>query len=660
MRRVFTRLFYALVVSVFALSCKEEPLPEPVPPTPDALFTLEQTLLNVAFEGGSCSVAYSVENALEGVLPEAVTEAEWLHVEEPTTTHLCFTVEANEVEEQRVAVVNISYGEQADVATLTISQAPYEEPAPFKIVIEDLQATSCTARITPQDDNMWYVLYMANVDYFIDYGILTSEALYNDDRDTYMRNAEFDGMNLGDYMERYNAIFRGEKRVAWDNLLPGNEMVLYVYGIEFNGDRTDYTMTTEVCYELVVAPTAELVDVDFDLEVAVEGPDAQISVKPENWDGYYVVEIFANNHELYIDEGATIDEEYVGRLASYWMDNCSIYQMYYGYTIADILDEFCYQGSVATEQELMSEVQYSLVVYAVDEVGGVLQLVSRPAVKSFATQRVERVDMSFDIAVDNIGSRVADIRVTPSLDDEPYLFLLMPSEYVEGVAEEDMIEELLVNYYSWAYRFEGEITSHLSTLYDRTTYSIFVFGMHGGVVTTELYRTEFTTEAAVLGEVAIVDVEISGPYCMADLATLLPEEYRGYEIYTDSYVVGIEPKTDKPTADLFYLTWDQDTYNYYKTYYPDIVLSDTMTYYCEPFGLSDLCSSNVNYLVTAVAMDVKGNICDLWVTPTFNYDIATDARPIEELEAKLKSAPSMAFAPLGARSRSEQSLVYHK
>lgn len=667
MRKVLSKLLYMAVATMATITfsaCKETPDTPDTPNTPDtpkeAVITLDNTAIKSSSDGGEYVVTYSIENPVEGATIELKCSADWVHFTQPAANEIGVVIDANTSPEPRTTTVSVDYATNTNVAEFSIEQEGYVAPAPFTIEIEELLATSCITNIKASDQNMWYVMYMVDdVQYFYDYAISTAEELFEDDKATFMKNAEFDGMNLGDYMETYQSIFKGDKRVQWSNMRPGLKSVLYVYGIEFNEDRTDYTMLTDVYYEIIEPKTADIVDGSFNVDISVEGPDARFDVSPEGWDGYYCVEVYNNGEELYLEMGATPDEGYTSKLGKNWMDLCGMYQMYYGYTIQDILDEFCHIGNKSVEMELMSEVQYCVVVYGVKEVDGLLQLVTQPVVKHFATERVTTVDMSIDIAVDNIGSRVADISVNPSLDDEQYLFLLVPSDNIMSTENIDIINEILVNFYNYAYRFTGSINSHVSTLNPDTLYSVYCFGFHGGVITTDLYHYSFTTEKAAPGEINLLDVEIKGPYAADELGKAMPEKYGNYTSYTSTYVVSIAPKTDIPTNDVFYLAWDYDTFSYYNRYYPDIVIGDTLTYYCDIVGISRPCAYEIDNVVTALAMDSKGNLCDLWVSDIFNYTV-DDVRPIEELVTLLSSVDT-ATRVLSADAPAElTSLVYGK
>ena len=132
-------LFYFLLALplVFA-ACGENPEPEPVPEVKDPVLTLTcDNPLVFDAEGGEATIAYAIENAVEGVELQASCEAEW--VENVTVAEdITFTVAANEAEEARDAVLTVVYGDIEK--TVAIQQAGKTEApkAPvFELVSEE-------------------------------------------------------------------------------------------------------------------------------------------------------------------------------------------------------------------------------------------------------------------------------------------------------------------------------------------------------------------------------------------------------------------------------------------------------------------------------------------------------------------------------------------
>ncbi len=614
---ILTTNVLVLLLTSTLLGCTESNPEQNTPQPIESVITLDTATIDVDASENKYSVDYYIENRTEQTAPTLTCDAEWVIDLEATHTSILFGVEAN-METAREAVITISYNNTSN--TLTVRQAAYEESHPFNITIETMDATSCITSTEALDANMSYIMYLSPVTYFTENEILTAEALIEDDKRAFMSGAEFDDIPVEQYLKNYNTVFKGTTRAEWRDLVPGSKYVVYVYGVEFNEDGTDYCPITDIVYEIITPETAPLrEEISFDVQIAVTGPEATFTITPENWNGYYVTDIYTPDHALYLTPDSKADEAYASQVVMAWLNNCNILKINYGFSDQDIIDQMCMKDNVTESIELAANTAYCAVVYAVEIVDGLLQVVSIPVVKNFATEDVAFSEMTIDISVENIYSRVADICVTPSNNDEQYLFLLMPSEYITSHSEADIINELITDYLSYASKFKGEISSHVSMLAPSTEYSIFAFGYYGGVVTTPLFRYDFTTTAAAPGTVQVEEVRIGGPYNPGELAAAMPELFGNYATYADSaYIITMQTITDKPTRDKFYLSWDLETFTYYSTYYPDVIHSDLIAFYCDEVGI-ELCSFDTKYVVCGIAMDEKGNVGDMWQSQPFSY-----------------------------------------
>lgn len=515
---------------------------------------------------------------------------------------------------------------------------PDPEPEPeaeFTIEIEELTGTNCITSVTPADSEMYYVMYKSDIQYFYDSAITNDDELFEDDMFYFKRGAEFDGLSLKEYMESNKVLFQNVTRANWPDLRPANRQVLYVYGVEFNEDFSDCTRATEVVWKLIDPPMAELGDATFDVTYKVDGPNVEFDVKPQGWDGLYTIQIFDYNEELY-RAASEVDDDYIRQVGEGWITMFGN-NLDGGISADDILDFACLTGAQQRSYELASYTLYTAVVYAVAEVDGFYQMVSRPEVVNFSTEMVKPSDMTIDIAVDNLYVRVCDLKITPSSDNEPYKMLLLPTEYLEADYTDDILIEAVLDTYSYAaYTFRGEVESHISSLYPSTEYLVVTFGYSGGVVTTPVFKKVFTTDAEGECELAITDVAYGGPYKPSELKALDPERFSnipdGYDDYM--FVVWMEVKTDTPTSDIFTYFVDTETYNFYGE---DVIFFDLLISTCDPVSTA-LAQYDFNYYICAAAFDYKGNVTPMWRSEALQFS-ASDARPAEELIAKLDANP---------------------
>ena len=516
---------------------------------------------------------------------------------------------------------------------------PEPEPEPegdFLLEIEEMDGTSCISKVTPKDKEMYYVLYKAPVQYFLDCEVTNDEELFENDMFYYKRGAAYNGQTLKEYLESWNMLFKGNMRGRWPDLVPGQTHILYVYGIEFDESFEDCTRLTNIYWLPITPPVAELRDdIDFEVECSVKGANVTLDVDPKEWDGYYTVQIFDANEELYYDASQGVTDEYVASVGAGWVTMFNN-NLEGGASVQQILDYTSHKGAKQHHWELGSYVLYTALVYAVEEVDGYYQMVSKPKVINFSTEEVKPSDMTIDLAVENLYVRVCDLVVTPSVDDETYAMLLMPTEYLEeGYTDEKLINLALGSYSYYTNILRGVATSHVSNLYPETEYILFAFGYSGGVVTTPLFKNIFTTEAEGECELSITDVKYGGPYVPSEVKALDPERFYNVAEGVDDYMflVWTEIETDKPTNDEFVYVIDNYTYDYYGY---DTIFFDLLISTCDTVETSVL-QYGFDYYICAAAFDYKGNVTPMWRSELITWT-KEDAQPAQELIDKLNSS----------------------
>ena len=619
----------ALLISVLTSCEKEQTTPEPEV----SEIVLATQSVDVAAEGGNYTLRYSIANPVEGLELSFDYEAEWITSITAESGDIKLSVAENSGS-QREAIVVVGYGEAQSVDFM-VRQAG-AAPEVFEIEIEELTGTNCITKVTPADADMYYVMYKSDIQYFYDSNITTDDELFEDDMFYFKRGASYDGITLKDYMENNKVLFTDVTRANWPDLRPAKRQVLYVYGIEFNEDLSDCKRVTDVIWKLIDPPMAELGDAKFEVSCDIDGANIFFDVKPQGWDGYYTIQIFDYNEELYYDASQEITDEYIRSIGEGWISMFGN-NLDGGISVDEILDFACYKGPQQPRYELTSYTLYTAVVYAVEEVDGFYQMVSRPEVINFSTEEVQPSDMTIDISVDNLYVRVCDLKITPSKDDETYKMLLIPTEYLDAeYTDDDLIEAVLDTYSYAAYTFRGEIESHISSLYPSTEYAVVTFGYSGGVITTPVFKRLFTTEPEGECLLNITDVAYGGPYKPSELKALDPERFSnipdGYDDYM--FVVWMEVKTDTPTSDIFTYFVDTGTYDLYGE---DIIFFDLLISTCDPVTTS-LSEYGFSYYICAAAFDYKGNVTPMWRSDALTFR-PEDVRPAEELIAKLAASP---------------------
>ena len=515
-----------------------------------------------------------------------------------------------------------------------------DDPQPdtsFSIVVEEVHASKAITQITPEDVEMYYVMFLDEVSYLQFNGIATAEQLWEDDYAAFENGALNNGMNLKEYMVAKNIVFQGAQRVQWNNVRPGVNSVLYIYGVQFSEDGASYEAVTDIAWTTIQPEYAPLQEVAFNVEASVKGAEVELSIKPENWDGYYLVKIVDANDELYVGEGVEFDDDYMKIIADEWVVALSS-NLAGGHPLENILEEVCYKGDKLIATQLDSYVLYSALVYPVAEYDGFVQVVGKPSYVNFSTEEVGKSDMEIDIEISNCYVRVADLKITSTNPDESYVLLITPTAYLpEGYDNQTLLDYALGEFSYYTYTFKGEITSHLNTLYPNTEYIVVTFGYSGGVVTTDVYTKVFKTQKEGKCELEVTDVVVGGPYRPTDLYNYDPETFKYYTkpYYYDSvqFIVTLEVKTSEPTRDIFSYFVSKDDYEWggYDTTFYDLLI-DT----CDPLALTEGFWDYGAYYACAAAFDYKGDVTPMYMSELYNWTM-DDFRPVEEFIEKWES-----------------------
>lgn len=638
--RLFTA-FATIVLAVASWSCKPSGVDDVVDTATSVKF--DQEVVDLGYEETTVTLHYTINNGIEGIDIVASTEAEWISEIDAANGTLTFRVAENQDVKARETKLRVTYP-NADTVYIVVKQAEFDAIT-FELEVTANSSTSCSTLIKPSNEDYAYIAYMAEVDYFLSAQITTAEELFQDDYDYYMAFAkQWEAPLLKEFFLMNYIAYQGEYSIEWTGMVPDKEYVLYVYAIEFNEANDDYWMASPVTYQMVTLESGELTEVDFDVDVDVNGPNATYHIAPQNWEGHYYLTIYEEGDYMYRNTPA--DSDYSKLISSIWLDMMAEL-MASGYAPNQIIELVCLQGDEEYSETLKGDTNYALVIYAVDMVDGMPQVVSKPQIVNFTTEAIGASDMTLDIKVENKYVRVADVTVTPSTN-EYYTVAIVPFSEVPESSNAEIIDWLNDNFSMDSYH--GEIFSHLNTLQPETSYSILAYGYYGGVVTTDLFRYDFTTDAESECENGVVRVDYDGPYSLAELEAYDPDYFYNYAMFESMgwYAMWSEIFTEQPTQDMFYCIYSAQEVSVYGE---EAIFADLVSYPC---GKTQLLTGENGklYVMCAVCMDYRGNYSEMWISEPFmyNYDASTK-RPVDEIIEKIfgSSASSKSLKVLSTK-----------
>ena len=638
--RLFTA-FATIMLAVASWSCKPSGVNDVVDTTTSVKF--DQEVVDLGYEETTVTLHYTINNGIEGIDIVASSEAEWISEIDAANGTLTFRVAENQDVKARETKLRVTYP-NADTVYIVVKQAEFDAIT-FELEVTANSSTSCSTLIKPSNEDYAYIAYMAEVDYFLSAQITTAEELFQDDYDYYMAFAkQWEAPLLKEFFLMNYIAYQGEYSIEWTGMVPDKEYVLYVYAIEFNEANDDYWMASPVTYQMVTLESGELTEVDFNVDVDVNGPNATYHIAPQNWEGHYYLTIYEEGDYMYRNTPA--DSDYSKLISSVWLDMMAEL-MASGYAPNQIIELVCLQGDEEYSETLKGDTNYALVIYAVDMVDGMPQVVSKPQIVNFTTEAIGASDMTLDIKVENKYVRVADVTVTPSTN-EYYTVAIVPFSEVPESSNAEIIDWLNDNFAMDSYH--GEIFSHLNTLQPETSYSILAYGYYGGVVTTDLFRYDFTTDAESECENGVVRVDYDGPYSLAELEAYDPDYFYNYAMFESMgwYAMWSEIFTEQPTQDMFYCIYSAQEVSVYGE---EAIFADLVSYPC---GKTQLLTGENGklYVMCAVCMDYRGNYSEMWISEPFmyNYDASTK-RPVDEIIEKIfgSSASSKSLKVLSTK-----------
>lgn len=596
--------------------------------------SFEATTIELDGKAGSYAVAYTLKNGIEGIDIAIKCDTDWLTNLRTESGKIHFDYTKNLGNESRTAAIMVTYPNVKSVL-IKITQR-VNDSVTFTMEVTSQTTASCTTKITPSDPEAIYIVYMSELIYLQSAEIDSAEKLFLDDYNYFMGFAQqVNAPKLKEFFLANYFAYQGEQNITWDGMMPNNEYVLYVYAVEFNAENNDYSLASPITYQMITLDNPERTTVEFDVQIDVNGPTAEYNITPIDYDGKYYFTIYEEGDYMYRNANTPVDDTYAELVADVWVD--MVYTLLIsGYSADQLLELMCLSGNVEYGETLKGSTNYALVIYAIDNVDGIPQVVSNPQVFNFRTEEIGASDMTIDIKVENKYVRVADVTITPSTN-EPYTAAIIAKSSVPEGTNEEIIAWLNANIQMESY--SGYIYNHINTFEPETEYSVFAYGYWGDVVTTDLFRYDFKMDAESECENSVVRVDFSGPYSLMELESYNPDYYYSYGMFESMGWYGMwgEIFTEQPTQDLFYCIYAADKL---VTGGTDAIFADLVSYTCKKTSMFTGQNDKL-YVMCAVAMDYRGNYSEMWMSEPFSYHYdESTKRPLNELIEKIHGTPT--------------------
>ena len=523
----------------------------------------------------------------------------------------------------------------------------------FSIDVTELSTATIKATITPKDKDMIYVAQVEAInDIDLDWRINSvynesEHALVNIGVMSYVNYAINNDIDILEFITEYNVGGKGEIVLERQIMEPGHKYGVVVIGIETYTDKRgnlDVRTVTPVCYEIVETNIALNKDISFETSVTVDpviGSDILLDVKPNGWDRVYFCKLYEryegyDTYEYKDIFDATPDEMFM-HYKEEW------YRTFIDYArLADtegfyaMMDTYSFSGELSDHRfRLKANKGYCLVIYALEVVDGLLQVVSYPQYTHFTTSIYQNSDITFDVEIGEVNSRRVVYGVTPSSDMEGYCSVVMPvaeyNDWDEELLKQRIADQCVKND---DVRF-GNANYEDYTLIPDTDYYVVCLGCHGDVATSEMITIPFRTEPEREPDCKIINVEVCAPFHAETLYNYDPVKYADrigdwqYNV-EDFYATGVD-MTLEGEPRMIYSRFFADEEVDGKSCEDIIAMlrkykSYEARYYFIKYDMS--------YHFYAMVMDEDGDI-DLYISPdTYCFgrgDILTSKEDIERL-----------------------------
>lgn len=530
-------LAWVWVVLAMVVACQEDPAPTPEPANPVITFNYDE--VPVPKTGGHVAVEYTIENPVEGATLEIELGAEWMTNLDTTVEGIIqFDALPNDVVEERVSEITLTYSALEAPVTLAVRQEPADHPA---FVYENIEVgiNTFSLDVIPHDKETYYILFASNYSYLEDNGFVEDDdALFEDDMVYFAEMAEAYNMELSDLLKQIAC--KGDMLgYQVDGLGPNMDYAVYAYHLDVENQER----LSDIYRIKVTTDRPEQVEVDFLFDFDIRGSIVDWTIDPNGYEGLYFWDAILL-HDFYIEYGEDANVEEFP--AQNWNNIIAIYTIMYGVTLEEIFADFCMQGvQTRTIESLLGETEYVFYAIAVDEVSG--YAASEPTLEYIVTDAVSGSDMEIDINVVSVAERSATIVYTPTTD-EPFAATYVEKEKWETYGSND--QERFEYLFKWYYFSDnrGVFTRQVEGLTPNTDYVAFAFGYMGGAATTRIFTQEFRTLEAEEGEVVMTthwDAHYDIPACyeLDPAAFSMYDDYEGYAFLPMTFE--FTPETDE-------------------------------------------------------------------------------------------------------------------
>lgn len=560
-------------------------------------FVLEQTEMEFSCDGGLGTVNYTITNPVQGGVVLTDCSASWIKdLSTATYGSIKFTVAPNYTNNVREAAINVQYTGIEGSFSVTVRQAASEAPVfSYKVVYTDPR--TILLDVVPADKETAFITGSYSKSHIEAFNLGNDIALFGYHLQSLSYEADRAGQSFLNYLQ--NVSYRGEAlNVEFTDLNPDTEYVVFSYHI----DLANATIIGDIYRETILTGKPAQSDATFDMTLSVENNviTQDITVSDEQtyfYTGYWKV----NEFYMYYGRDAVMEEVFPAK----WNETVIIQQSY-GKSVAQILEEFCKQGSQSiVNTGLANYTEYVFYVFAVDTASGFVA--SEPVIATATTTSVQDSGVTIDITVEDIFARTANVYWKASSKSAQFeRSVLTMSQYEAlGASDQERFENIRKQYGTF-YVATGDTDMNLYNLEPNTTYVAFAYGVDGETPNTRIYTTEFRTLSDTPGS-SNISLSLGEHYNLAEVAAVDATHWGDYAGYSDSALL-TATISGAATGDKVYIMWSTFPLDYYSddAQWLRDVANDKWEVNCYS-NYNFIFEYEREYSIIAVAQDSNGN-----------------------------------------------------
>lgn len=434
---------------------------------------LSEEFIEVNPAGGQFTVTYESRGAADKLTGEP--SASWINsIDLSAKGIIKFNVDKNEDEEDRTAKLELSAPSVSEPAILTIVQKAYQ---PFEVQISNISETGIDFTVVPEDDNMTYVATIVDKERFDKIG--GKDKYFDNIVNFYQSEAAKYEMTVEEFLEKSEALVKGEQTLSIRNLSTGTEYVIVVFGMNL-----ECRLLSRIVVEEFTTKTTEKLDITFDISYEITGNRVRMSVTPSDDKVFYYFNIIKKSD---VDaSGKDFENDLQAMISSYISNGTSV-----GMTVNEVISEICSKGKAEYEYKSIDPLTDFLgYAFAVSENG---LICTEVASKPFRTGDVNPSENKISLVVENVSSDRANISVVTTNTDPYVLIIDKASNWEPFVTDQDKIEELFSGRNLEKYVRNGNADGTIKDLIPETDYIVMAVGYFYGKPTTGLIKAEFRT-----------------------------------------------------------------------------------------------------------------------------------------------------------------------